>query len=106
MVTSMGAQDAAIVRLFGYATVNPVQESPLAELLLDATADNIELPVRQAVDVNGRRHADELRIRRSPIFEFVSQRLRSERGRRYMAKTVPSAQARADPDEIRQERTQ
>ncbi len=78
MVMSMGAQDAAIVRLFGYATVNPVQESPLAELLLDATADNIELPVRQAVDVNGRRHADELRIRRSPIrVRFVASALRA-----------------------------
>jgi len=105
MVMSMGAQDAAIVRLFGHATVNPVQESPLAELLLDATADNIELPVRQAVDVTveGTQTSCGYGVL---LFEFVSQRLRSERGRRYMPKTVPSAQARADPDEIRQERTQ
>ena len=88
MVMSMGAEDAAIVRLFGHATVTPVEESLLAELLLSATADSIELPVRQAVDV-----AVEVTQTSCgygvPVFEFVSQRVRLERGRRYKPKARP-----------------
>ena len=33
MVMSMNAQDAAVVRLYGLATVCPIDESPLADLL-------------------------------------------------------------------------
>jgi len=82
MVMSMGAEDAAIVRLFGRANVGPVKESPIAELLLGATADNIELPVRQVVDVavEGTQTSCGYGV---PVFEFVSQRVRSERGRRF-----------------------
>ena len=82
MVMSMGSEDAAIVRLFGRATVVPVEESPLAELLLSATADDIELPVRQVVDVSveGTQTSCGYGV---PVFEFVAQRVRSERGRRY-----------------------
>jgi len=82
MVMSMGAQDAAIVRLFGHATVTAVQESPLAELLLSTTSDNIELPVRQVVDVavEGTQTSCGYGV---PIFELVSQRARAQRGRRY-----------------------
>jgi hypothetical protein len=44
MAMSMGGEDAAIVRLYGHATVTPVEESPLAELALSATADNMRSP--------------------------------------------------------------
>jgi hypothetical protein len=84
MVMSMGAEDAAIVRLYGHATVTPAEESPLAELLLGATADNIELPVRQIVDVEVESTQTSCGYG-VPVFEFVSQRVRSERGRRYKA---------------------
>ena len=92
MVMSLGAEDAAIVRLFGRAAVNPVQESPLAELLLGATADNIELPIRQVVDVavEGTQTSCGYGV---PVFEFVSQRVRSERGRRFKPKTAPARRA-------------
>jgi hypothetical protein len=82
MVMSMGNEDAAIVRLFGRATVGPVEESELRETLLGATADDIELPVRQVVDVTveGTQTSCGYGV---PVFEFVSQRVRSERGRRY-----------------------
>jgi hypothetical protein len=105
MVMSMGVEDAAVVRLFGHATVTPVKESPLAELLLSATADEIELPTRQVVDVavEGTQTSCGYGV---PVFEFVSQRVRAERGRRFKPKTAPSAQARADSDDMRQERTQ
>jgi hypothetical protein len=82
MVMSMGAEDAAIVRLFGHAAVTPVDKSPLRDLLLEAPADNIELPVRQVVDitVEGTQTSCGYGV---PVFEFVKQRERPERGRRF-----------------------
>ena len=70
------------MRLFGHAIVAPVEESPLVELLLSATANNIELPVRQVVDVavEGTQTSCGYGV---PIFELVSQRARAQRGRRY-----------------------
>lgn len=84
MVMSMSGEDAAIVRLFGHATVSLIEESPLAGLLRGAPADSIELPVRQVVDiaVEGTQTSCGYGV---PVFEFVSQRVRSERGRRYKA---------------------
>ena len=84
MVMSMDGDDAAVVRLFGHATVTPLDESPLRELLLRDQAKDLELPMRQAIDI---------RIERTqtscgygvPVFEFKSQRVRGERGRRYKA---------------------
>jgi hypothetical protein len=93
MVMSMGAEDAAIVRLFGHATVTSVDESPLADILLSATADNIELPVRQAVDVTVERTQTSCGYG-VPVFEFVSQRVRSERGRRFKPKVSAVRPAR------------
>ena len=71
---------------------HPVQESPLAELLLGATADDIELPVRQVVDVavEGTQTSCGYGV---PVFEFVSQRVRAERGRRFKPKTAPARRA-------------
>jgi hypothetical protein len=84
MVMSMDGQEAAVVRLFGRATVCPVDTSPLRDLLLGSPAASIELPVRQAVDI-----AIESTVTSCgygvPVFEFVSQRVRAERGRRYKA---------------------
>jgi hypothetical protein len=84
MVMSMDGEDAAVVRLFGQATVTPLDESPLRELLLRDQAKDLELPLRQAIDI---------RIERTqtscgygvPVFEFKSQRVRAERGRQYKA---------------------
>ena len=84
MVMSMDGDDAAVVRLFGHATVSPVEESPLRDRLLSDLAGDLELPVRQAIDI---------RIESTqtscgygvPVFEFKSQRVRAERGRRYKA---------------------
>jgi hypothetical protein len=87
MVMSMGGEDAAIVRLYGHATVTPVKESPLADLLLGATADSIELPVRQVIDVTVEATQTSCGYG-VPVFEFVSQRVRSERGRRYKPKAA------------------
>jgi hypothetical protein len=86
MVMSMNGGDAAVVRLYGRATVCPVEESPLRDLLLSSPAHSIELPIRQAVDV-----AIDSTVTSCgygvPVFEFVSQRVRAERGRRFKAAT-------------------
>lgn len=84
MLMSMDGDDAAVVRLFGHATVTPVEESPLRDRLLADQAPEIELPIRQAIDVRieGTQTSCGYGV---PVFDFVSQRVRSERGRRYKA---------------------
>ncbi|HEX5369514.1 MAG TPA: pyridoxamine 5'-phosphate oxidase family protein [Dehalococcoidia bacterium] len=84
MVMSMDGEDAAVVRLFGHARLTPVEESPLSELLVGSTADGIELPVRQAIDVTIESTVTSCGYG-VPVFDFVSQRVRAERGRRYKA---------------------
>jgi hypothetical protein len=85
MVMSMGGEDAAVVRLFGHATVMPVEESPLRDVLLHHEAKNLELPIRQAIDITIERTQTSCGYG-VPVFEFRSQRVRAERGRRYKAK--------------------
>jgi hypothetical protein len=82
MVMSMDGENAGIVRLFGHATVSPLDESPLRDLLLDAPGDNIELPVRQVIDVTVESTQTSCGYG-VPVFQFVKQRVRAERGRRY-----------------------
>lgn len=84
MVMSMDGEDAAVVRLFGHARITPAEASPLAELLLADAAEDIELPVRQAIDVMVESTVTSCGYG-VPVFEFVSQRVRAERGRRYKA---------------------
>ncbi len=92
MVMSMTAGDAAIVRLFGHATVTPVEESSLRDLLLGAPADDIELPVRQVIDI-AVESTETTCGYGVPVFEFVKQRARPERGRRYKPPAPAKAQA-------------
>jgi hypothetical protein len=82
MVMSTGARDAAIVRLYGHATVAPLEESPLADLLRASAAEHLGLPERQVVDVaiEGTQTSCGYGV---PVFEFVSQRMPSQRGRRF-----------------------
>src|SRR4029079_10361010 len=47
MISSFESEDAATVRLFGRATVTPVAESPLAELLLKHPARELKGAPRQ-----------------------------------------------------------
>jgi hypothetical protein len=81
MVMSTGAEDAAIVRLFGRATVTPVGDSELGEMLMASPAQDLTA-VRQVVDVavEGTQTSCGYGV---PVFEYVGQRVRSERGRRY-----------------------
>ena len=82
MVCSFGPEDAAIVRLYGRATVTSLADSPLAELLLEHPAENIKLPLRQVVEV-----AIENTMTSCgygvPIMSFEQDRTITNRGRRY-----------------------
>ena len=82
MVMSMDDKDAAVVRLFGRATVSPVQESPLAGLLLQDPAEDLELPTRQVVDIAVESTQTSCGYG-VPVFEYAAQRVRAQRGRRY-----------------------
>jgi hypothetical protein len=82
MVMSMNAEDAAVVRLYGLATVSPIDDSPLAALLRGEPAKDIELPERQIVDVTVESTITSCGYG-VPVFESVEQRNRSGRGRRF-----------------------
>ena len=82
MVCSFDREDAAVVRLYGHATVTPVAESPLAEQLLAAPAEEIALPQRQAIVVDVESTATSCGYG-VPVMTFDAQRTVRERGRRY-----------------------
>jgi len=84
MVMSMNGNDAAVVRLFGRATVTPLDESPLRDLMLSAPAEDIELPMRQVIEITVESTQTSCGYG-VPVFEFKKQRVRAERGRRYKA---------------------
>jgi hypothetical protein len=82
MVMSMSRSDAAVVRLYGTATMTPIEESPLRDLMLGAQSDDIALPMRQVIDVriDGTQTSCGYGV---PVYDFVAQRTRAERGRCY-----------------------
>jgi len=82
MVMSMNAEDAAVVRLYGIATVSPIDASPLAGLLRGAPAKDIELPERQVVDITVESTITSCGYG-VPVIESIEQRNRSGRGRRF-----------------------
>ncbi|MDE2838838.1 MAG: pyridoxamine 5'-phosphate oxidase family protein [Chloroflexota bacterium] len=82
MVCSFDREDAAVVRLYGHATVTPLAESPLAEQLLAAPAEEIALPERQAIVVDVESTATSCGYG-VPVMTFGAQRTVRERGRRY-----------------------
>jgi hypothetical protein len=85
MVMSMDSTDAAVVRLFGHARVVPVEESDLAPLLLTAPAKDLELPQRQTIDITVESTQTSCGYG-VPVFEYVAQRVRKQRGRAYKAR--------------------
>lgn len=82
MVMSMNGNDAAVVRLFGRATVCSIEQSPLSGLFVADEVNRLELPARQVIEVAVERTQTSCGYG-VPVFEFVSHRSRSQRGRRY-----------------------
>jgi hypothetical protein len=82
MVCSFGAQDAAIVRLYGRAKITPLADSALAELLLAQPAEDIKLPMRQVVEIEIYNTMTSCGYG-VPIMSFEEDRTIANRGRRY-----------------------
>ena len=84
MVCCFEEGDAAIVRLFGRARVMPLDDSPLAKLVLE----------RPAKELQNKRQVIEVEIDRTmtscgygvPVMQIVRQRRAADRGRRYKEK--------------------
>lgn len=80
MVCSFAA-DAAIVRLYGRARAVPLEESALAEQLLAQRADPMKSP-RQVIEIEVERTTTSCGYG-VPLMEFVRDRTKADRGRRY-----------------------
>jgi hypothetical protein len=82
MVMSMDGDDAAVVRLYGKARVLPLEQSELKDLLLSSKAEDIELPMRQVIDlaVESTQTSCGYGV---PVYKYVAQRVRGQRGRRF-----------------------
>ncbi|MDB5811016.1 MAG: pyridoxamine 5-phosphate oxidase-related FMN-binding [Betaproteobacteria bacterium] len=82
MISSFEGEDAATVRLFGRATVTPVAESPLADLLLQQPARELKGAARQVIEIE----IDNTMTSCGygvPVMELVRDRRIVDRGRRY-----------------------
>ncbi len=82
MISSFEGDDAATVRLFGRATVTPVADSPLAELMLKHPARELKGAARQVIDIQ----IDNTMTSCGygvPVMELVRDRRVTDRGRRY-----------------------
>ena len=81
VVCSFEGMDAGIVRLYGKATVTPLEESPRAALLLQTESEHLRT----------KRHVIEVEVELTgtscgygvPVMELVRERRVEDRGRRY-----------------------
>jgi hypothetical protein len=82
MVCSFEEGDAAIVRLFGRARATPLDDSPLAQLLLAGRPAERKGPARQVIEVEIERTMTSCGYG-VPVMKFVRERRTADRGRRY-----------------------
>ena len=84
MVCSFDASDAAIVRLYGRASVEPLDASPLAARLLSAAPPESARPLkfRQVIDVTIERTMTSCGYG-VPVMIHADDRSKAQRGRRY-----------------------
>ena len=82
MICSFDEGDAAIVRLFGKATVTPLAESPLADLMLQHPARELTGSARQVIEVTIEKTMTSCGYG-APVMQFVRDRRVVDRGRRY-----------------------
>jgi predicted pyridoxine 5'-phosphate oxidase superfamily flavin-nucleotide-binding protein len=81
MVCSFDEGDAAIIRLFGKATVTPFAESPLAEMLAQESTSELKAP-RQVIEIEIEQTMTSCGYG-VPVMSLVRERRRDDRGRRY-----------------------
>jgi hypothetical protein len=85
MACSFEAADAAIVRLYGRASVQAFADSPYAGALLAAADSDPPRVIRQVIVLDVERTVTSCGYG-VPVMEFVRQRTRPDRGRRYKDK--------------------
>jgi len=81
MVCSFDEEDAAIIRLFGKATVTPFAESPLAEVLAQDSTAELKAP-RQVIEIEIEQTMTSCGYG-VPVMSFVHERRSADRGRKY-----------------------
>jgi len=82
MVCSFEADNAAIVRLFGTARVEALEDSSLADLVRSGEGERPSVRERQVIVVDVERTQTSCGYT-IPVMEFVRQRRKEDRGRRY-----------------------
>jgi hypothetical protein len=83
MICSFEEENAAVVRLYGKATVTPLEESSIAELVLAQTADeSIGLKKRQVITIEVESTVTSCGYG-VPVLAYGQDRTRDNRGRNY-----------------------
>jgi hypothetical protein len=82
MVCCFEQDDAAIVRLYGRATVTPLADSPISERMLGSPATELTSAPRQVIEIEVTSTMTSCGYG-VPLMTFTRDRSRSERGRRY-----------------------
>ncbi len=88
MVCSFEEDNAGIIRLYGRARTMPIEDSPLADLLLEYAADDIALPMRQVIDIQVEKTSTSCGYG-VPVMSFERERTIGDRGRLYKGERVP-----------------
>jgi hypothetical protein len=94
MVCSFEDDQAAIVRLYGKASVTPLADSPLADQLLQQGATELRLPPRRVIEVAVEQTMTSCGYG-VPAMTFVRDRRVEDRGRRYKGAIDPPKRVKA-----------
>ena len=82
MVCSFESEDAAIIRLYGRARAEPLEDSPLADELTASSRTGLTAKPRQVVTVDVKRTQTSCGYG-VPVYEFRRERQTTDRGRAY-----------------------
>ena len=88
MLCAFEEENAGIVRLYGRARAMPIEDSPLADLVLGQQADDIALPMRQVIDIQVEKTSTSCGYG-VPVMSFERERTTGDRGRLYKGAPVP-----------------
>ncbi len=92
MVCSFEEENAAIVRLYGRASVTPVADSALAQRLLQEEAADLKWPWRHVVEVEVESTMTSCGYG-VPVMAFVRDRRSADRGRKYKPEGLSKSSA-------------
>ena len=88
MVCAFEEENAGIIRLYGRAQAMPIEDSPLADMLLEQPADEIALPMRQVIDIQVEKTSTSCGYG-VPVMSFERDRMVGDRGRLYKGDPAP-----------------